>query len=181
MNLLKRAAIILVSIAAGICLLILTGFLSDRWTMHRLKQSEAEGKATLELAEKAVNGAFANIKDNADSGQFIAIQKAAIAALDDQAAITPMISAKYTNEVKTTEPYAVTSALANVTKVVFHQTATGGNRGWAVAARTAGTEKWDTLYYKGIGKANGEDITIDVNRELLSYLDANPAMEYRIN
>ena len=76
-----------------------------------------------------------------------------------------MISAKYTNEVKTTEPYAVTSALANVTKVVFHQTATGGNRGWAVAARTAGTEKWDTLYYKAIGQANGEDITIDVNRE----------------
>ena len=64
MNLLKRAAIILVSIAAGICLLILTGFLSDRWTMHRLKQSEADRKATLELAEKAVNGAFANIKDN---------------------------------------------------------------------------------------------------------------------
>ena len=69
MNLLKRAAIILVSIAAGICLLILTGFLSDRWTMHRLKQSEADRKATLELAEKAVNGAFANIKDNADSGE----------------------------------------------------------------------------------------------------------------
>ena len=39
--------------------------------------------------------AFATVKDNADSGQFIAIQKAAIAALDDQAAITPAISAKY--------------------------------------------------------------------------------------
>lgn len=69
MNLLKRAAIILVSIAAGICLLILIGFLSDRWIMHRLKQSEADRQATLELAEKAVNGAFANIKDNADSGE----------------------------------------------------------------------------------------------------------------
>lgn len=44
-----------------------------------------------ELAVKA----FATVKDNADSGQFIAIQKAAIAALDDQAAITPMISEKY--------------------------------------------------------------------------------------
>lgn len=39
--------------------------------------------------------AFATVKDNADSGQFLAIQKAAIAALDDQANITPMISEKY--------------------------------------------------------------------------------------
>lgn len=39
--------------------------------------------------------AFATVKDNADSGQFLAIQKAAIAALDDQAAITPAISEKY--------------------------------------------------------------------------------------
>ncbi len=39
--------------------------------------------------------AFASVKDNADSGQFLAIQKAAIAALDDQATITPEISAKY--------------------------------------------------------------------------------------
>lgn len=39
--------------------------------------------------------AFASVKDNADSGQFLAIQKAAIAALDDQAAITPAICAKY--------------------------------------------------------------------------------------
>ena len=69
MNLLKRAAVLIVSIIAGICLLILIGFLSDRWTMHRLKQSEADRKAALELAEKAVNGAFANIKDIADSGE----------------------------------------------------------------------------------------------------------------
>ena len=53
--------------------------------------------------------------------------------------------------------------------------------GWAVAARTAGTEKWDTLYYKGIGKANGEDITVDVNREnverIQNYLKMNGAKE----
>jgi LL-diaminopimelate aminotransferase len=42
----------------------------------------------------AVN-AFATVKDNADSGQFQAIQKASIVALDDQAAITPEISEKY--------------------------------------------------------------------------------------
>lgn len=39
--------------------------------------------------------AFATVKDNADSGQFIAIQKAAIAGLANQAAITPKISDKY--------------------------------------------------------------------------------------
>ncbi|MDD5697312.1 MAG: LL-diaminopimelate aminotransferase [Victivallaceae bacterium] len=39
--------------------------------------------------------AFAHVKDNADSGQFAAIQKAAIAALANQAAITPKICAKY--------------------------------------------------------------------------------------
>ena len=42
----------------------------------------------------AIN-AFATVKDNADSGQFRAIQKAAVAALANQAAITPAISAKY--------------------------------------------------------------------------------------
>jgi LL-diaminopimelate aminotransferase len=44
-----------------------------------------------ELAVKA----FANVKDNADSGQFAAIQKAAIKALDAQAEITPKICEKY--------------------------------------------------------------------------------------
>ncbi len=44
-----------------------------------------------ELAVKA----FSNIKDNQDSGQFMAIQKAAIKALDNQAEITPKISEKY--------------------------------------------------------------------------------------
>ncbi|MDD3119312.1 MAG: aminotransferase class I/II-fold pyridoxal phosphate-dependent enzyme, partial [Victivallales bacterium] len=39
--------------------------------------------------------AFAAVKDNADSGQFAAIQQAAAVALDDQATITPQICAKY--------------------------------------------------------------------------------------
>ncbi len=39
--------------------------------------------------------AFATVKDNADSGQFQAIQKAAVAALRNQAEITPKINAKY--------------------------------------------------------------------------------------
>lgn len=50
-----------------------------------------------ELAVKA----FANVKDNADSGQFAAIQKAAIAALDNQSKITPLISSKYERRLKT--------------------------------------------------------------------------------
>ncbi len=49
-----------------------------------------------ELAVKA----FAHVKDNADSGQFMAIQKAAIAALDDQARITPLICEKYERRLK---------------------------------------------------------------------------------
>ena len=76
-----------------------------------------------------------------------------------------MISAKYTNEVSAHEPYAMTSALANVTKIVFHQTATGGKRGWAVAARTAGSDQWEVIYNQSIGNARGEDVTVEVNRE----------------
>jgi len=44
-----------------------------------------------ELAVKV----FSSVKDNADSGQFAAIQKAAIAALENQAEITPKICEKY--------------------------------------------------------------------------------------
>lgn len=39
--------------------------------------------------------AFSSVKDNADSGQFAAIQKASIKALDAQAEITPAICDKY--------------------------------------------------------------------------------------
>ena len=39
--------------------------------------------------------AFATVKDNADSGQFLAIQKAAVKALRRQSEITPRICAKY--------------------------------------------------------------------------------------
>ncbi len=49
-----------------------------------------------ELAVKA----FANVKDNADSGQFAAIQKAAVEALSRQSTITPAISAKYERRLK---------------------------------------------------------------------------------
>lgn len=71
-----------------------------------------------------------------------------------------MESAKYTNEVKTAEPYVTTSTLASVTKIVFHQAATGGNRGWAVAARSAGNDTWTDIYSQSINTANGEDVEI---------------------
>lgn len=44
--------------------------------------------------------AFMNNKDNADSGQFMAIQKASVKALENQAEITPQISAKYERRLK---------------------------------------------------------------------------------
>ena len=44
--------------------------------------------------------AFATVKDNADSGQFLAIQKAAIRALANQKAITPSICAKYSRRLQ---------------------------------------------------------------------------------
>ena len=44
--------------------------------------------------------AFATVKDNADSGQFLAIQKAASLALANQAKITPLICAKYSRRLQ---------------------------------------------------------------------------------
>ena len=44
--------------------------------------------------------AFASVKDNIDSGQFAAIQKAAIVALKNQKAITPLICEKYARRLK---------------------------------------------------------------------------------
>lgn len=52
---------------------------------------------------------FASVKDNADSGQFAAIQKAAIAALENQAEITPKICAKYERRLQ-----SMTTALQNI-------------------------------------------------------------------
>jgi len=47
----------------------------------------------------AVKG-FASVKDNYDSGQFAAIQKAAVAALKNQSEITPAICEKYERRLK---------------------------------------------------------------------------------
>ena len=63
--------------------------------------------------------AFATVKDNADSGQFMAIQKAAIKALDDQASITPMISEKYERR--------LTSMVATLKKLGFNAKVPAGS------------------------------------------------------
>lgn len=77
-----------------------------------------------------------------------------------------MQSAKYTNEVSANEPYALISAIKNLTKIVFHQAATGGKRGWAVDVRRQGTADWTTLFNQAITKAAGETDTIAIPAEL---------------
>ena len=73
-----------------------------------------------------------------------------------------MQSAKYTNEVSANEPYAMISVIKNLTKIVFHQAATGGKRGWAVAVRKFGTTDWTTLFNQSITTAAGETDTIAI-------------------
>ncbi len=75
-----------------------------------------------------------------------------------------MQTAKYNSEYKTAEPSAVTSPLASITKITLHQCATGGNRGIKVSAKGDGDADWVVLHNVSIGKAAGEDLTIDVNR-----------------
>ncbi len=53
--------------------------------------------------------AFASVKDNSDSGQFMAIQKAAIKALENQSKITPLICEKYQRRLE-----GMTKALQNI-------------------------------------------------------------------
>lgn len=73
-----------------------------------------------------------------------------------------MQSAKYTGEVKVNEPYAMISMIKNLTKIVFHQAATGGKRGWAVAVRKQGTSGWTVLFNQAITTAAGETDTIAI-------------------
>ena len=59
---------------------------------------------------------------------------------------------------------AVTSALANITKITLHQAATGGNRGIKVSVKGDGDEDWVVLHDQSIVNAAGEDLSLDVNR-----------------
>ncbi len=75
-----------------------------------------------------------------------------------------MQTAKYTGTDKTAEPSAITSALANITKITLHQAATGGNRGIKVSVKGDGDKDWVVLHNKSIVTAGGEDLSLDVNR-----------------
>ena len=75
-----------------------------------------------------------------------------------------MITAKYPNQYTTAEPSAVTSPLASITKITLHQAATGGNRGIKVSVKGDGDDDWVVIHNVSIVKANGEDLTLDVNR-----------------
>ncbi len=73
--------------------------------------------------------------------------------------------AKYTGEYSAAEPSAVTSALANITKITLHQAATGGNRGIKISVKGDGDADWVVLHNKSIVTSSGEDLTIEVNRK----------------
>ena len=75
-----------------------------------------------------------------------------------------MQTAKYTGEYKTAEPSVVTSPLASITKITLHQAATGGKRGIKVSVKGDGDADWVAIHNVAIGKASGEDLTLEVNR-----------------
>ena len=75
-----------------------------------------------------------------------------------------MQTAKYTGEYSTAEPSAVTSVLANITKITLHQTATGSKRGIKVSVKGDGDTDWVAIHNQSIVTTKGEDLSLDVNR-----------------
>ncbi|QSH40128.1 LL-diaminopimelate aminotransferase [Lentisphaerota bacterium ZTH] len=100
-----------------------------------------------ELAVKA----FASVKDNADSGQFAAIQKAAATALGNQSEITPQICEKYERR--------LASMTETLQKIGFPAKMPEGSFYLYVKA-PAGTEQGDKF-------ENGEDFSQWLIREKL--------------
>ena len=75
-----------------------------------------------------------------------------------------MQTAKYTGEYSTAEPSAVTSVLANITKITLHQAATGGKRGIKVSVKGDGDADWVAIHDQSIVTTKGEDLSLNVNR-----------------
>ena len=75
-----------------------------------------------------------------------------------------MQTAKYTGEYSTAEPSAVTSVLANITKITLHQAATGSKRGIKVSVKGDGDTDWVAIHNQSIVTTKGEDLSLDVNR-----------------
>lgn len=87
--------------------------------------------------------AFATVKDNADSGQFLAIQKAAAEALRAQAQITPKINEKYLRRL---------TSLAKTLQELGFQAQVPGGSFYLYVGIPKGTQD-------GVAFANGEEFS----------------------
>lgn len=76
-----------------------------------------------------------------------------------------IITGKKDNELGGVEPYVLTSAIKSLSKIVLTQAATGGTRGIKVSVKGDGDADWVVLHDKSVGTAQGEELTLDVNRE----------------
>lgn len=62
-------------------------------------------------------------------------------------------------------PYIEIGPLNSVTTIKFVQAATGGNRGLGLEVKGDGDADWKKLHTDPISKAQGEEVTVDVNRK----------------
>ena len=76
-----------------------------------------------------------------------------------------IITGKKNNELGGVEPYVLTSPLKSLSKIVLTQAATGGTRGIKVSVKGDGDADWVVLHDKSVGSAQGEELTLQVNRE----------------
>ena len=93
---------------------------------------------------------------------------------------------------KKADPYARISEIKNVTKIVYIQTSTGGDRGWGLKAKSKDDTDWTTIYDTYInkipainnvkGNSNGQrvEITQDLNGNKLNLKDVQ-LMFYSLN
>src|SRR5574344_552965 len=65
---------------------------------------------------------------------------------------------------KSSDPYIITSALANITKVHFIHGATGSKRGWMLEAKGDGDADWVTICNDYATTPTGTEVTKDINR-----------------
>lgn len=93
---------------------------------------------------------------------------------------------------KKADPYARISEIKNVTKIVYIQTSTGGDRGWGLKAKSKDDTDWTTIYDTYInkipainnvkGNSNGQrvEITQDLNGNKLNLKNVQ-LMFYSLN
>lgn len=77
---------------------------------------------------------------------------------------------------KSADPYIVTSALTNISKVRFLHGATGSNRGWKLEVKGDGDTDWVTVSSASANPAGGQEVTCDINRNncQLRFTNLNP-------